>query len=398
MIDLKVTNAMFELLRTVFDAERELSRESAEILKANLSAIYEISKRNDMAHLIGFALEKQGLISPEGETFAKFQKQQYLAMYRCEGMEYEIARMRETFESGGIDFIMLKGSVIRGLYPESWMRTSSDIDVLVRAEDHARAEDLLIRELAYTKGVEGTHDHSLHSEGGVHVELHFTLIDDERANSAREMLEKVWEYATAVCGKKHEYELKGEMFYLYHISHLAKHVEYAGSGIRPFIDLWLINQNMQRDKKASEELLSSCSLVKFASFCDELSEYWMSGSGTLSETGKRLENFVLNCGIYGSEENRIAIHQRGGKSKFKYIWRRLFYPYSELKNIYPILQKHKWLTPFCQMRRWLKLITGEKTVKVIKEIETLNNVTDEDINAIGEFMCELGLETKNDRE
>ena len=32
MIDLKVTNAMFELLRTVFDAERELSRESAEIL------------------------------------------------------------------------------------------------------------------------------------------------------------------------------------------------------------------------------------------------------------------------------------------------------------------------------------------------------------------------------
>ena len=62
MIDLKVTNAMFELLRTVFEAERELSRESAEILKANLSAIYEISKRNDMAHLIGFALENIDLL------------------------------------------------------------------------------------------------------------------------------------------------------------------------------------------------------------------------------------------------------------------------------------------------------------------------------------------------
>ncbi len=394
MIDLRVTDAMFELLRTVFDAEKELSYDSAEILKANLSAIYEISKRNDMAHLIGFALEKHGLVSPEDEVFVKFQKQQYLAMYRCEGMEYEIARMRETLESGGIDFIMLKGAVIRGLYPEGWMRTSSDIDVLVRAEDHARAEELLLRELAYSKGVEGDHDHSLHSEGGVHIELHFSLIEGDRANSAHETLEKAWEYATVACGKKHEYELKGEMFYFYHISHLAKHVEYAGSGIRPFIDLWLINKNMQRDTEACEALLSRCSLEKFASLCDELSEYWMRGSGSLSETGKRFEKFVLNCGIYGSEKNRIAIHQRGGKSKFKYIWRRLFYPYSELKNIYPILQKHKWLTPFYQMRRWLKLITGEKTVKVIKELETLNNVTDKDISAIGEFMCELGLETK----
>ena len=394
MIDLKVTDAMFELLRTVFDTDRELSRDSAEILRANLSAIYEISKRNDMAHLVGFALEGHGLVSPEDEVFAKFQKQQYLAMYRCEGMEYEIARMRETLESGGIDFIMLKGAVIRGLYPEGWMRTSSDIDILVRSDDHARAEELLIRELAYTKGVEGDHDHSLHSEGGVHVELHFALIDDERANFARETLEKVWEYATVTSGKKHEYELKGEMFCFYHISHLAKHVEYAGSGIRPFIDLWLINKNMQRDGAEYKSLLSRCSLEKFASLCDELSEYWMRGSGELTETCKRLEKFVLNCGIYGSEENRIAINQGEERGKLKYIWSRLFYPYSTLKNIYPILQKHKWLTPFYQMRRWLKLITGEKTVKVIKEIKTLNSVTDEDIGAISNFMRELGLETK----
>lgn len=397
MIDLRVTDAMFELLRTVFSEERELSQDSAEILKANLFPIYEISKRNDMAHLIGYALEKHGLISPEDKVFAGFQKQQYLAMYRCEGMEYEIERMREIFEQNEIDFVLLKGSVIRELYPEGWMRTSGDIDILVRADEHARAKELLLRELSYTKGVEGDHDHSLNSEGGVHVELHFSLLEDDRANFSREILENVWQYARLIDGKKHEYELTEEMFYFYHISHLAKHVEYAGSGIRPFIDLWLINKNMQRDTEACRELLSGGSLEKFASLCDELSEYWMSGLGTLSETGKRFESFVLNCGIYGSEENRIAIN-RGERSKFKYIWSRLFYPHSTLKNIYPILQKHKWLTPFYQMRRWLKLITGEKTVKVIKEIETLNAVTDDDISGIGDFMQELGLGTKNDRE
>ncbi|MBR2447463.1 MAG: nucleotidyltransferase family protein, partial [Clostridia bacterium] len=344
----------------------KLSNEEVEVIKGNLHEIYAISKRNDMAHLIGYALENHGLISPEDEDFAKFQKQQYLAMYRCEGMEYEIARMRDALENEKIDFVLLKGAVIRELYPEGWMRTSSDIDILVHPEDLDRAEALLIGKLDYKKGIEGDHDRSFHSEGGVHVELHFTLIDDERANLARDVLVEAWEHATVADGKKHEHVFSEELFYFYHIAHLAKHVEYAGSGIRPFIDLWLINRNEAKNPVSRQEMLKRCSLDDFARLCDELADYWMGETDSLTDKGKRFELFILNCGLYGSEENRIAITRKNGQSTFGYVFSRIFMPYSSLKQIYPIIIKHKWLTPFCQMARWFKLVTGEKTRKAVK--------------------------------
>lgn len=391
MIDLNVTDAMISLIRTALREECSLSADDAEIIKSNLKEIYDISRRNDMAHIVGYALQKHGLVSPEEPVFAGFQKQQYLSMYRCEGMQYEIARMRELFESEKIDFIFLKGSVIRELYPEGWMRTSSDIDVLVRSEDLDRAEAALLEKLSYKKGVVGDHDRSLHSEGGVHVELHFTLIEDERANLAREVLAEAWDHAKAIDEGKHEHQLSEAMFYFYHIAHMAKHVEYAGTGMRPFVDLWLINKNEEINVEARKELLSRCSLEGFAHLCDELAEYWMEGGRSLSDTGKRFEVFILNCGIYGSEENRIAVSKNDGKGTVGYIFQRLFMPYSSLKKAYPILVKHKWLTPFCQMARWFKLITGEKTKKAIEEIRISSTTSEADVNNLQAFLGEIGL-------
>ncbi len=390
MLNIQVTDALFDLIRTVFANDRVLSEENAEIVKNNLPDIYEISKRNDVAHLVGYALEKQGLISPEDELFAKFQKQQYLAIYRCEGMEYEIARMREVLEDGDIDFILLKGAVIRGLYPEGWMRTSSDIDILVRSESIDAAESLLSGKLGYKRVQEGTHDRSLYTDGGVHVELHFSLVEDDRANFSAEVLKDVWNYVDKETGKEHEYRLSDGMFYFYHIAHLAKHVEFAGSGMRPFIDLWLINNKMTIDTIKRNELLQRGQLERFASLCDELSGYWME-SKAASEDAKRLELFVLNCGIYGSEENRIAIDRERRGGTLGYIFRRLFLPYSVLKQLYPVIVKHKWLTPFCQVARWFKLVTGEKTRKAINEVKTSASTSRSDVDNMQAFLGDIGL-------
>ena len=393
MLDLKVADAIFSLLRSVLRDDCTLSDKDVEVIKCNLHEIYAVSKRNDMAHLVGYALEKQSLISPKDEIFAKFQKQQYLAMYRCEGMEYEIARIRDFFENEKIGFIMLKGAVVRELYPEGWMRTSSDIDVLVHREDLDRAEELLLNKLEYKKGREGTHDRSFHSDGGVHVELHFTLIEDERANLAQDVLKDAWDHATVADGKKYEHVFSDEMFYFYHIAHIAKHIEHAGSGIRPFIDLWLINKK-EKNPAARQKLLKRCSLDDFARICDELADYWMGETESLSELCKRFEVFILNCGIYGSEENRIAISRKNGKSTLRYVFFRIFMPYSSLKQVYPIIKKHKWLIPFCQMARWFKLLTGEKTRQAVNELRVSSNTSKKDIDELQLFLRDIGLNKK----
>ena len=346
-----------------------------------------------MAHLVGFALAKYDLISPDDEVFAKFQEQQYLAIYRCEGMEYEIARMRELLESNGIDFVFLKGAVIRGLYPEGWMRTSSDIDILVRTESIQEADDLLVEKLGYRRYTEGTHDRTFFSEGGVHVELHFSLLEGDKANRAADVLKEAWSHAIKTEGTKHEYRLSDGLFYFYHIAHLAKHMEYAGAGMRPFVDLWLINKNMQDCPNDAGELLRRGGLERFSSLCDELSAYWMQGS-KLSDDAKKLELFVINCGIYGSEENRIAIDRKKRGGTVGYIWRRLFMPYDVLKRLHPALRKHKWLMPFFQIARWFKLITGEKTRQAVNEIKTSVSTKKEDVDEIQAFLKQIGLNKK----
>lgn len=391
MINLKVTDALFELLRTVVAEKKELSKSSADILRSNLALIYDISKRNDMAHLVGFALEKHGLISPEDETFAKFQKQQYLAIYRCEGMEYEVARMREAFEGNGIDFVFLKGAVIRGLYPEGWMRTSSDIDVLVRRESLEKADKVFTERLGYKRATEGAHDRSFFSEGGVHIELHFSLVEDNRANRASHVLKDVWSYASKHDPAKYEHRLSDGMFCFYHIAHLAKHMENSGLGMRFFVDLWLINRHMNSHEAA--ELLTQGKLERFAQLCDELSVYWMEG-GELSEDAQSLELFVINCGIYGSEENRIAIDRKKNGGTMGYIFRRLFMPYDLLKQSHSSLRKHKWLLPFFQIARWTKLITGKKTRQALKEIKVSSSVKQDDIDEMQAFLARIGLNEK----
>ena len=213
MFNVLTVDAMFALMRTVFRADVSMNDEEKKTVKENLAAIYLISEQCDMAHLVGYALEQNGLIDPSSKYFEKFQEQEYLAIIRAEGMEYELDNMRRLFEEHGIRFIPLKGAVIRPMYPEGWMRTSSDVDVLVHRDDFDRAERLVIDELGYKKGGESGHDHSFHSDGGVHIELHFDLIEDSRAFCAKEILSGVWDGAHPVSDGSCEHAMLDEMFY-----------------------------------------------------------------------------------------------------------------------------------------------------------------------------------------
>ena len=98
----------------------------------------------------------------------------------------------------------------------------------------------------------------------------------------------------------------------------------------------------------------------------------------------------LDGGEYGVI-HRIAVSKNDGKGTVGYIFQRMFMPYSSLKKAYPILVKHKWLMPFCQMARWFKLVTGEKTKKAIEEIRISSTTSEADVNSLQAFLGEIGL-------
>ena len=104
-----------------------------------LEAMFEISKVHDVLPIVSDTLYKNGL-RPKGEEITqKFQKQQMVALNRYMNIENEQQKLYKLFSSNAITFIPLKGSVIRQYYPQPYMRTSCDIDILVREEDLDRA-------------------------------------------------------------------------------------------------------------------------------------------------------------------------------------------------------------------------------------------------------------------
>ncbi len=386
---LNTIRAMLRLLAAELGAEASISQEDRALIKENIGGIYTYSKYNDMAHLVGYALLKAGLISKGDEHFANFEKEQFTSIFRQENQDYELGRICDALERAGVDFIPLKGSVIRSLYPEPWMRTSCDIDILVKKEEFPIAKKSLLETLGYKQGKESQHDEGFDSVGGVHIELHFDLLEEGQTESARHIIGDVWSHTVSAEGKKHQKLMSDEMFYFYHIAHTAKHFEDSGIGMRPFLDLYLLLRDRSNEEKR-QELLKLGGLDRFEGVARAIALCWFDG-GELDMLAQRAEIFVLSCGTYGSESNRIILAKEKTGGKIQYVLSRVFMPYDSIKYSYPILKKHKWLLPFCQIARWLKLLSPKQAKSAAQEVKTANKLTDKELKRLKALLRDVGL-------
>ncbi len=354
-----------------------------------LSQLYAVSDAHDLAHIVGTALAKCGKLGQD-DCAKNFRGKAMLAVSRYERIRYDLQSICDTLEQMQIPFIPLKGSVLRQYYPEPWMRTSCDIDVLVHKEDLDAAEQVLRETLGYTPHKGSLYDMSFYSQSGIHIELHFGLIDKDRDDAACQILKNVWDYAVPRENHKFWHELSDAMFYCYHIAHTAKHFEQGGCGIRPFIDLWLLDNAEGVDVAERDKLLQKGDLLKFARAARRLVKVWFEGMPQDSLT-MRMQEYIIRGGIYGSISNQIVVMQKQEGGKWKYAFLKILPPYDVIKFVYPVLQKHPWLTPIMQMRRWFRLVFGGHMGRSVKQLSYSKNVPEAQIEAIRQLFWEIGL-------
>ena len=354
-----------------------------------LEDLYKLAKFHDLAHLVGSALLKNGWVTDENIK-AKFQKQVVLAVYRCERMNDELNRLRKALNKAKIPFLPLKGSVLRQYYPEPWMRTSCDIDLLVREDDLERATDRLISELAYRQQAKGPHDVGFLSESGVHLELHYSLSEEKSVGSMEEILQSVWKEAEPV-GNSFEYILSDEMFYYYHIAHMAKHFAILGGcGIRPFLDVWILNHCVKNDHEKRNALLRRGGILTFAAEAERLSEIWF-GNAPYAEISREMESYLLKGGVYGTLENRVAVGQTKKGGKTQYVLSRIWLPYDVLRFRYPSLTGKRALLPLYELRRWGALFFGGRAKRRVNELKMSSATTAGDRAKTEQMLSQLGL-------
>ena len=345
-------NAMFALLRSAINCVKLSQEELNLCLYSDIQELIDISQKHDVAHILAVGLKLNNLVS---ESNSNPTMHIINAIYRYEQMKYDYDILCKCFQNVGIRFIPLKGAVIRRFYPEPWMRTSCDIDILVSKDDLDRAVTTLINDFGYSLNKKESYDISLISPNKTHLELHHRLTVNGGDSDLERLLESVWNYASTKNESSCLYEMTDEMYYLYHIAHMAKHFTAGGCGIKPFIDLWLLKNFNNENSLKREELLKKGNLLKFARGVKKTSEIWF-GNKEHDVSTQLIENYILNGGTYGICSNAITLNQQKIGSKFKYLLSRIFLPYQSLKRLYPILEKHRCLMPIMQVARWFRTI------------------------------------------
>ncbi|MBO5907593.1 MAG: nucleotidyltransferase family protein [Clostridia bacterium] len=382
---------LFEIIRAVVCGDTP--PDVGGISQGELLALLNLAKAQDMAHIVGFFFEKRTLPDECSEIKRAFSKQYLASIYRYQYLTYEYKRICATLEKNKIKYIPLKGSVIRSYYPEAWMRTSCDIDVLVEEGELSLAREALVRELEYTGGETlEYHDVSLYSKSGVHLELHFNI--RENTDPMDKILDTVWHSAYLHDGE-YGYRQSNEFLLFHQIAHAAYHFTRGGCGIRPLLDIWLLRKRLSFDANTYEELLLGAGLGEFGKALFELCEVWYSKK-EYTPLAEEMENFILGAGIYGSAENRVAVSRSDKTGKLAYILSRIFMPYKSMKARYRILERWPVLLPACHVHRWLSLLSPETRKKVRREIEYSASLDKQKGERVGKMLREIGLQEEGE--
>ena len=359
------------------------------------SKLYFLSKFHDLSHLIGACIEPFSLTGDE-EIINKFKKNHFASIYRFRGIEHELRNIKALFNEEKVAHMPLKGSIIREYYPEPWMRTSCDIDVLVREEEFERAAEVLVKRLGYKECTRSFHDVSYSSPGGVRVELHFTLVEDFTYPKVNDLLSAVWSDATRE-GDSYTYMMSNEKFYFYHVSHMMKHFMVSGCGVRFFIDLFLLDNELSFDREKVNDMLEYAGLKDYAERSSKMARIWFAGEAR-DEFYNTYERHIVRGGIYGTGELKIIIQRDRDGGKLGYAKKRIFLSYETLKEMYPVIKKHKWLTPVFEVVRWFRIIFGGKFKLSMTELSKNASISNEETKIAAAMLDELGLsreKTKN---
>lgn len=378
--------AMTHLIGCEACGEKLNSELYASLTKEEKSELYRLSKKHDLAHIVGNALIKNNLIDDESLK-EKYRQEVYTAVFRYESIAYEIETLKKAFNEEKIPFILLKGSVIRKYYAEPWLRTSCDIDILIKEESLEKAITALQEKIGYTTdGKKHYHDVSLFSPAGVHLELHHNI--KETIESLDRVLNKAWDYADIK--ENCEYAFTNE-FFLYHLyAHAAYHFAGGGCGVRTFLDLFLLKKRIVCDAGKLAEMLTEAGIKKFAEQADNLSEIWF-GNGEHDDISSAMEKFVLSGGVYGSSVNHAAVKHVEKKSKLRHIMSRIWMPYESLAIKYPKLKGKRILQPFYEVKRWCSLFKGSVFKRGVNELKANAAVDKEMTCEIEKLMKNLGL-------
>lgn len=345
--------------------------------------IYKLSVRNAVQGILYLAVQDDK-VKLSTETTEKLRKSYMATLAREASQQEEIEYIRNAFTNENIEFMFLKGTHLKVLYPVPEMRFMVDMDVLVKEKDMNKGGKIILSQ-GFTQEMNNGKDIVLIKKPFLTIELHKMLFVEDYF--MHDYFCGVWERVERVSSC--EYKMPLNDLYVYTLAHLAEHYLEAGSCFRPLMDLYLMERNYpELDFNYIDEQFEMLGIDKFAKKIRKLYKCAFDGA-EYDDDLITMENYIV-FGAPVKNADEVAKVARTNKSKSQRFFEAVLPNLKHMKLKYPILEKTPFLLPFLWIVRFFEFVFSKDT-SVKKKQSKISDVDQEGADIMRDIFEKSGL-------
>jgi len=358
----------------------------------DLEKAYDAILKHNIAVMALEGAVKCGL--PKSDpTVRKLFAAAFRAIACVEAQDRAAAQVFAAFEAAGIDFMPVKGALLRDLYPKREYRSMGDMDVLVRLEQYDRIREIMVG-LGFDAKYESDHE-LVWKRKDLFLELHKHLIPSYNIDYYSYFGDG-WQLAQNTGTSRHG--MREEDHFIFVFAHFAKHYRDGGVGMRQMCDLWLMRQAYpDMDEAYIRTELKKLELLAFHDYVMQTLDVWF-GAGKHDAHTELITQMVFDSGCFGTRVSHalaagVRLESVGDTVKtarYKNIARSIFLPLQDMQMQYPVLKQLPVLLPVMWVCRWLR-VAVKTPRKIRRQIERFRMMQEEDVLAYRDALVFVGL-------
>ncbi len=341
----------------------------------DIQEIMVLSRKHHMDYMILGALLRTDNLSEE--YIPVLRKCVMNSIFRSTTQITQFNELIKRLEEKQVKNQPMKGALLKFIYPTPELREMSDIDILIHKDGWERGVEVL-KEMGYE-----LHESIKHHD--IYVKKPYMVIEAHRAMYDKTVDYNQYEYfknmSKAVLreGYEYSYDFTIEDFYIYMISHMAKHFYAMGCGIRNLVDIYVYRKKFGESMDIGYlcQEFEKLGLSAFVKNMEKLADIWLGGAKG-DEFFDDLFYYMLDSGIYGKDENGIwnkFCEESKANKTVSRLQLRMWYwfpPLYYMSEYYPYLEEKPYLLPWAWIVRGVNGILKKKGTYKRQMIHDIN--------------------------
>ena len=341
--------------------------------------VFAIGKAHEVANIAFLSVDKLK-VKPDDALYNEWKINYFFSverdMHQWEDRDYIVSALHKK----GIRTLEAQGTVTKRLYPETYPRMMTDIDIIIDREN-IDAAVVTLEENSYAVTRQQELEFFAKCENKTELDFHtdfFTEYMYNRRESYHDAMKSPFEHACESETEKLSYFLDDVHFCLYTILHTIKHFETAGCGIRRILDLYYLKKKYENtvDNAFIKRVVDENGLREHYDKLFALEALWFENKECSLDLTETVRD-VVTSGNHGSLDiftrNNVRKDIESGVrfAKLKRIISFLFPDKEYIYNEYPECKERGYSTAVSRIYRLLRKIKNMSFSHALKHIKQI---------------------------